>query len=321
MMYAQVIGGLIVLLVSGDILVRSAVSLSRRLGVSPLVVGLTVVAMGTSMPELVVVLDAALMDAALNQAAEISIGNVVGSNIANVLLVLGVLALIRPVACDAKGLRIDTAVMVAASLVFAVVCMGDVVGRWQGAVMAAALAGYIAWCYRAALGGRGPDDHYTDEVEEYENAGRPLWRSVFYILGGVAGLIVGADVLIDGAVALAHTAGVSETVIGLTVIALGTSLPELATALMAIVHRHSSLAIGNVLGSNLFNILGVVGVTAVVVPLPVPPGILDFDLWIMIAVAAAVLPFVWRRAPVGRAAGVVFLVGYLAYILAQFWNI
>lgn len=318
MMYGQVIGGLIVLLLGGDILVRGAVSLSRRLGVSPLVVGLTVVAMGTSMPELVVVLDAAVMDAALNQAAEISIGNVLGSNIANVLLVLGLPALIRPVACDAKGLRIDTAIMIAASVVFALVCLGGVVQWWQGAVMVAALAAYIAWHYRAALGGRGLDDIYTEEVEEYENVGRPLWRSAFYILGGIAGLIVGADVLVDGAVALALAAGVSEAVIGLTVIALGTSLPELATALMAIVHRHGSLAIGNVLGSNLFNILGIAGIAAMVVPLPVPPEVLDFDLWVMVAAAALVVPFVWRRASIGRAAGALLLAGYLAYIAAQF---
>ena len=210
MMYGQVIGGLIVLLLGGDILVRGAVSLSRRIGVSPLVVGLTVVAMGTSMPELVVVLDAAIMDAALDQAAEISIGNVVGSNIANVLLVLGLPALIRPVACDAKGLRIDTAIMVAASVMFAAVCLGDVIEWWQGIVMVAALAAYIAWHYRAAMGGRGPSDIYAEEVKEYENAHRPLWRSVFYVLGGIAGLIVGADMLVDGAVALARTADVSR---------------------------------------------------------------------------------------------------------------
>ena len=317
MMYGQVIGGLIVLLLGGDILVRGAVSLSRRLGISPLVVGLTVVAMGTSMPELVVVLNAAIMDAGLGEAAEISIGNVVGSNIANVLLVLGLPALIRPVDCDAKGLRIDTSIMVAASLVFAVVCLGGVVYRWQGIVMALGLAAYVAWCYRAALGGRGHDEH-TEEVEEYENARRPLWRSAFYILGGTAGLIVGAEVLVDGAVALAVAANVSEAVIGLTVIALGTSLPELATALMAIVHRHGSLAIGNVLGSNLFNILGITGIAAVVVPLPVPPEILRFDLWLMIAAAVLVMPFVWLRAPVGRIAGVVFMAGYVAYIVAKF---
>ena len=318
MMYGQVIGGLIVLLLGGDILVRGAVSLSRRIGVSPLVVGLTVVAMGTSMPELVVVLDAAIMDAALDQAAEISIGNVVGSNIANVLLVLGLPALIRPVACDAKGLRIDTAIMVAASVMFAAVCLGDVIEWWQGIVMVAALAAYIAWHYRAAMGGRGPSDIYAEEVEEYENAHRPLWRSVFYVLGGIAGLIVGADMLVDGAVALARTADVSEAVIGLSVVALGTSLPELATALMAIVHRHGSLAIGNVLGSNLFNILGITGIAAIVVPLPVPQEIRDFDLWIMIAAAALVVPFVWRRASIGRAAGALLLAGYLAYIAAQF---
>ena len=318
MMYGQVIGGLIVLLLGGDILVRGAVSLARRLGVTPLVVGLTVVAMGTSMPELVVVLDAALMDAALKQAAELSIGNVVGSNIANVLLVLGVAALIRPIDCDAKGLRIDTALMVAASAVFAAVCLGDVIEWWHGTVMAAALAAYIAWHYRAAIGGRGPNDVYTEEVEEYENAHRPLWRSVFYVLGGIAGLIVGADLLVDGAVALARATDVSEAVIGLTVVALGTSLPELATALMAIVHRHSSLAIGNVLGSNLFNILGVTGIAAIVVPLPVPPEILDFDIWAMVAAAALVVPFVWWRAPIGRVAGAIFTAGYVAYIAVQF---
>ena len=317
MMYAQVIGGLVVLLVGGDILVRGSVSLSRRFGLSPLVIGLTVVAMGTSMPELVVVLNAALMDAALGQAAEISIGNVVGSNVANVLLVLGIPALIRPIACDAKGLRIDATIMIAASIVFAIICVGGVVERWHGIVMVAALAAYIAWCYRAALGGREADDHYAEEVEEYENARRPPWRSAFYILGGIAGLIVGAEVLIDGAVTLARFARVSEAVIGLTVIAIGTSLPELATVLMAIVHRHGSLAIGNVVGSNLFNILGIAGAAAIVVPLPVIPEIIAFDVWIMIGAAALIIPFVWRRAAIGRAAGVLFLAAYLAYMLAQ----
>ena len=184
MMYAQVIGGMIVLLVGGDILVRGSVSLSRRFGLSPLVIGLTVVALGTSMPELVVVLDAALKDAALDQAAEISIGNVVGSNIANVLLVLGIPALIRPIACDAKGLRTDTTIMIAASIVFAIICVGGVVERWHGIVMVAALAAYIAWCYRAALGGREADDHYAEEVEEYENARRPPTSGGFAKLPG-----------------------------------------------------------------------------------------------------------------------------------------
>jgi cation:H+ antiporter len=311
MMYLMVGVGLTLLLIGGDVLVRGAVSLAEILKIPPLVIGLTVVAFGTSAPELVVSLNAVL-----GGVPELAIGNVVGSNIANVLLVLGLPALIFPIACEAEGVRRDTMVMIGVSVAFILLCWTGEIALWQGVVMVTMLVGYLYWSYRdARKAGKNGDDTAIDDLDE-----RPQdWRlAAVYIIGGFAGLIAGSELLVTGAISIARGYGISDAVIGLTLVALGTSLPELATATIAAMRRHGDVAIGNVVGSNLFNILAIMGITATVKPVPVPAQFLHLDLWIMLGAAVAIAPFAMRKRPITRLAGLVFVFAYLAYMLSLF---
>lgn len=309
--YLMVIGGLALLLGGGDLLVRGAISLAKRLQISPLLIGLTVVAFGTSAPELMVSLDAAL-----SGVPEIAIGNIVGSNIANVLLVLGLPALVFPIISSEKSIRRDGGIMILVTLLFIALSFTGTFYAWQGAIMTALLAGYLIWSYVSARN-NGPQS--TESlVEELEGIdARPLTRtsSALFIIFGIIGLALGSDLLVNGAVQVAKAAGLSDATIGLTLVALGTSLPELATAMVAALRRHGDVALGNVIGSNLFNILGIMGITAMVVPVPVPASFLYFDLWVMLA--AALLVGLFLLHPVGairRPAGVLLCVAYAAYI-------
>jgi cation:H+ antiporter len=313
-MYVQVIGGFIVLLAGGDLLVRGSVSLARRLAVSPLLIGLTVVAAGTSAPELVVSLDAALKG-----SPALAIGNVVGSNVANILLVLGLAALLRPVTCDVPTANLDNIVMMVSSVVFAAFCLGGAIESWQGLVLFVFLLGYLSWRYWHGRANAAERQYYADEVAEFEGKQRPLWRSVLYVVAGLAGLMIGGDVLIAGAIDLARAASISEAVIGLTLIAVGTSLPELVAVIFAVLRGHGDLAIGNVIGSNIFNILGVVGTTAVVIPLAVPPEVLNVDLWIMLATALLLTPLLIRRKPIRAPVGAGFVATYAVFVAMQFY--
>jgi len=311
-MCVQVIGGLIVLLAGGDLLVRGSVSLARRLAVSPLLIGLTVVAAGTSAPELVVSLDAALKG-----SPALAIGNVVGSNVANILLVLGLAALLRPVTCDVRTANLDNIAMMVSSVVFAAFCLGGAIESWQGLVLLVFLLGYLSWRYWHGRANATERQHYADEVAEFEGKQRPLWRSVLYVLAGLAGLMIGGDVLIEGAVDLARAASISEAVIGLTLIAVGTSLPELVAVIFAVLHGHGDLAIGNVIGSNIFNVGAVLGIAGLAHPFAV-----DADrLWRVMtvtAVSAVVLVIILRVCKgVPRPAGVLFTLTYLAFLATE----
>ncbi len=314
MMYLMVAAGLILLLVSGDILVRGAVSLAQCIGVSPLVIGLTVVAFGTSAPELVV-----CVNAALSGAPEMAIGNVVGSNIANILLVLGLPAAIFPIACGTGEIRRDTVLMLLATGAFIVAAWFGSFQSWQGTIMVALLLAFLFWSY---LSTRSSNDHTAEDlVDEIEGiAARPhdTWLSLVFIGGGHVGLLGGSHLLVEGALEVAIAAGISEAVIGLTLLAIGTSLPELATSLVATIRRHGDVTIGNVVGSNLFNLLGIMGVTAIVRPVPVPPEFLRFDLWIMLAAALLLVGFVADGRRINRITGAFLAISYGAYIWFQF---
>lgn len=314
MMYLQVAAGLVILLICGELLVRGAVALAELFGVSKLVIGFTIVAFGTSAPELVV-----CISAALEGAPGIAFGNVVGSNIANVLLVLGVPALIYPLTCDNQSALRDSFIMIGGSLLFAVLAWIGFIGFFEGALLVAGLALVIYLAYRRArLSG---EDSADDALEEYEeNMPKSIWLSLVFVLAGLVGLIAGSTLLVDGAVSIATAAGVSEEIIGLTLVALGTSLPELATSLIAAFRRHGDVAIGNVLGSNLFNITGIIGATALIKPLEAPAQILHFDLFIMLAASAILIPIFLLRKPVGRMLGAFFCVAYVSYIFAQFFG-
>jgi cation:H+ antiporter len=301
--------GLVFLLLSGDALVRGAVNLSLRLGVPALVVGLTIVGFGTSAPELLVSVQAVLRD-----APGLALGNVVGSNIANILLILGLPAMFVGMKTAAADTRRSYWIMIAATLVFIAGCFLGPIGRLHGLVFLALLAAILGRMFVVARRGR------TAAPEDVEGAdpAMPGWRIALYLAVGLIGLPLGADLLVDAATRIARDFGISETVIGLTLVAVGTSLPELATTAVAAFRRHAEVALGNVIGSNFFNLLGIIGITALVAPIPVDPEFLRLDLWVMLAASALLAPFVvWRR-DISRLAGAGLTAlygGYLAVLL------
>lgn len=312
-MFLEVAGGLVLLLFGGEFLVRGAVALADRLGVSHLVIGLTVVAAGTSAPELVVCLIAAL-----EGSPGIAVGNVIGSNIANILLILGVAGLICVLPVNRRSLYRDGSVAIFAAILLAVISMTGTIERWHGFLMLVCLVAYLGFCYRSDRRSRKAQASRDIEIEELAGKDRRLWLLLLYLFGGLAGVLVGSDLLVQGATEVARTAGVSEAIIGLTLVALGTSLPELATGIIAARHKHTDLALGNVLGSNIYNILAIMGVVAVTQPLAVPAEIIAFDLWAMLGVTITFLAVAFLARRIGRPVAVVFLFAYAAYILALY---
>jgi cation:H+ antiporter len=311
MLALSLIAGLALLLVGGDLLVRGAVGVASRLGLSPMVIGLTLVGFGTSTPELLTSLQGALAG-----APGIAVGNVVGSNIANILLILGVAALIRPVAVERAGFLRDAAVLALATAAAIALCLAGGVGRVAGAVLLAGLVAYLV----AALRFSGPAPAAVD-AGEADLAPAPPQRlalSLGLFAGGLLLVLGGARLLVDGAVALAAAAGLSETVIGLTIVAIGTSLPELVTSASAALRGESGVAFGNVVGSNIFNLLGILGATALAVPLTVPPEVASRDVW---ALAAATALFVavavtgWRVTRIEGGGLVALFAAYMALLV------
>ncbi len=310
-----VVIGLAILLGAGDALVRGAVALSLRLGVPALIISLTVIAFGTSAPELLVT-----VKSALEGAPGIAFGNVVGSNIANALLVLGVPALISTIdGRDCDSLRSFGQMMIA-SAVFALMCFLGPLTWWHGALLLAMLVYMLFDAYRAARSARnGACAEELDElqiIEELEDVDpdMPGWKLAMLLGVGVVGLPAGAHLLIEGARGLAAAAGVSEAAIGLTLVALGTSLPELATTVVAAIRRQADVAIGNVVGSNLFNIVAIMGVASFFGPLDVPSTLLEVDLWVMLATSALLAPFVIGKHVLTRPVGVGFIGAYGLYV-------
>jgi cation:H+ antiporter len=312
-----ILGGLLLLAAGGEALVRGAVRVAERLGVSPLLIGLTLVGFGTSMPELVTSVQAAIAG-----SPGIAVGNAVGSNIANILLILGVTALLCPIAVATNALRRDGVLVLAVALLLAVVGFLLPLGRPVGALFLAGLVAYLVYAWRQES--RGTDGHCAGglKAEAFEAThpglhapARPgIGRPLALALGGLAMVVLGGRLLVDGAIGMALALGIPETVIGLTIVAVGTSLPELVTSVIAAIRRQSDMALGNVLGSNLYNILGILGVTALASPTIVPPEIARFDSLVMVAVSAALLVFAWTGLRIGRREGAVLLAGYAAYL-------
>lgn len=304
-----IILGIGLLTAGGEALIRGALALAGRLGISPLLSGLLIVGFGTSTPELVVSLDAAL-----NDRPDIAIGNVVGSNIGNILLILGLCALIRPLAVHPMALRRDAVVMVGASLLFLLLAHGGLLGRLEGLAFLAGLLAYLGWAYWTERGHVTPGGEVlVAESQEITALPGSLLLMILAATGGLGLLIAGSRVLIIGAVGIAESFGVSEAVIGLTIVAVGTSLPELTVGVMAALRRHADVAVGNILGSNIFNVLGILGVTALVEPLTVNPRILAFDQWIMLGSALLLVWFLHTGRRVSRLEGGILLLGYVAY--------
>ena len=310
MTYLQLIIGLGLLLGSGEFLVRGSVGFARAVGLSPLFIGLTLVGFGTSAPELVASLIAAFRD-----APGIAVGNVVGSNIANVMLILGIAALIAPMPVSRQVFHRDAVALAAISAVaLAVVLLGSLT-RLAGAVMVLLLLAYIYVSYvteRAGLDGEA--QRHEDEAAMHAPVRDGAVRFLLIALAALVGVVIGARLLVDSAIVLAHQFGVPETVIGLTVVAVGTSLPELAVSAIAAFRGQGAVAVGNVVGSNIYNVLGILGLTALVHPLAVPPEIARFDIWVLLGSAAALLYFMIGGRTIGRVAGALLLAAYAAYV-------
>lgn len=308
--------GFVLLLGGADVLIRAAASIAKRFSISSLAIGMTIVAFGTSAPELMVT-----VDAALSGAPDIGVGNIVGSNIANLLLVVGVSAAICPIVIG-RPPRFNALVLVAVSLTFTALAMTGVLEWWAGLILVAGLAAFLVSAgrreQRHRLDRQARDDDGTsgDAASGQRKSRKASWRIWVGVVAGLIGIVFGANLLVDGSVALARAAGVSEAVIGLTLIAVGTSLPELAASVTAALRRHPEICLGNVIGSNIFNMLCVAGIAAVAVPLPVAEQIRTFDLWIMLAATAALFPFLFVGWRIGRIAGIALVLFYMAYIAA-----
>lgn len=304
---AFLLGGIVLLYLGAEGLVRGSSSLARRLHLTPLVIGLTVVALGTSMPEMVV-----SVGAALSGVAPIAAGNVVGSNIANIALILGASAILCPLAVNIRILRVDLPLLVGLSLLMAVLLADQAVGRAAGALLLAGLIAYIVFSLRAA---RKETAAAQEAFKEAIPSGRPsIAVSVAFVAGGLLLLALGARFLVTASVAIAQAFGLSEAVIGLTIVAIGTSLPELATSLLAALKKEADIAVGNIVGSNIFNILGILGLSSLARPL-VNTGMSAVDLGLMIVLAILLLPLARSGWRVNQWEGAVLLATYIGYVL------
>lgn len=317
MVYLMFAAGIAGLFLGGEFLIRGSVAVARRMMIPPLVIGLTIVAFGTSTPELLVSLQAALAG-----SSAIAIGNVVGSNIANVLLILGLSALVVAVPMNFAAMRRDFAMMIGATLVLWAMLLDGTLSHSDGAVLAIMLAVYLWLALKAARGTDGASGAKADgavpDIDPVVAAARvapPLWRSLAGVIAGLLILMAGARLLVDSATEIARTFGVSEAVIGLTIVAVGTSLPELATSILAAFRRHPEIAIGNILGSNIFNIGCILGATAMITPVPVDPRFARFDMALALAAALAMLGFAALLGKTGRLGGSALLMSYAGYVI------
>jgi cation:H+ antiporter len=297
--------GLALLLGSGEFLVRGAAGVARALGISPLFIGLTLVGFGTSAPELV-----ASLIAAFRGSPGIAVGNVVGSNIANLLLILALTAVIAPVKVFRQPYHRDALALALSALVAMTVILLGELHRSAGIVMLLLLLGYVVLSFRMEQGKEG--------AAGAAPAARGWVGPLLLTLGALVGVLLGARLLVDAAILLAREYGVAETVIGLTVVAVGTSLPELAVCVIAALRGQGAVAVGNVVGSNIYNVFFILGATALVKPIPVPPELAGLDLLVLVGVSACMCVFMLRGQALGRLAGLAGLAGYAAYLGATF---
>ncbi len=318
--YLLIVLGLLFLFAGGEALVRGSVTLSKRLGVSALLIGVVVVGFGTSAPELLVSIKASLQ----NQP-DIALGNVVGSNIANVLLILGIAGCLRPIDCNDAMIRRDAIMVSLMTLVLLGLAYVGIIHRIAGGIMVLALIAYLIHAYRAekqaSKSASEPNNQASSiplsEVSEFET-NMKLIPSLLFTFGGITMLVFGADFLVDGASNIAKAFGVSEATIGLSIVAVGTSLPEIATAIAASLKKQSQVIIGNVLGSNLFNILSILGITALIVPIPVTMQLAQFDIPLAFAVSLLSLGLITHQKIIGRYIGILFLALYTVYMTYLF---
>ncbi len=298
--------GLVVLIVGADLLVRGAAQLARVMGLSPFAIGVTVVAFGTSAPELF-----ASIGAALQNVPDLAVGNVVGSNIANILLILGVGAIMVPISVHRRVRKIELPIMLAITVGASMLMIDHKITRIEGGILVGGLVAYVLFIIKAH---RIDIEHEGDEVATHPKS---LRTDILMILIGIAGLGLGAKGLVYGATELASWANVSAGIVGTTIVAFGTSLPELAATVRAAISKESDMAVGNVVGSNIFNLLSVLGITSLIRPLTMPATI-EIHIWTMLAVSISLVVLVAFRPALGRAIGIVFVMVYVGYIIASF---
>jgi cation:H+ antiporter len=307
--WVEIALGLVILLAGGELLVRGAVAAAKSLGVSPLLIGLTLVGFGTSTPELVT-----SITAALNGSPGIAVGNVVGSNTANILLILGISALIFPLAVDPKGFKRDALMLAGSALACLAVVLHGKIGPAIGVAFILSLVAYIVYVYKQEK--LAPDEAALvaeHRAESARSGSKNIVMSVGMAIAGIAITILGANFLVGGAVNLAKGLGVSDTIIGLTIVAVGTSMPEMVTSIMAAIRKQSDVAYGNIIGSNIYNILFILGATALIDPVAIPAQIAQFDIWVMIAATALLIVFARTGITLKRWEGAVFVALYAAY--------
>ncbi len=308
--------GLALLIIGAEGLVRGASRMALGLGISPLVVGLTVVAFGTSAPELAVSIQSALSGSG---GADVALGNVVGSNIANVLLILGISAAITPLVVQQQLIRLDVPLMIGVSVVVFVMALDGTISRIDGLILFAGIVVYTMFAIRQSrMESADVQEEYRAEFDTGRAQTIGDWlKNVAFLTGGLALLVVGSRWMVDGAISFARVLGISELVIGLTIVAVGTSLPEIATSIVAALRGERDIAVGNVVGSNIFNLLAVLGLSSIVAPtgISVAPAALNFDMPVMIAVAIACLPIFFTGRLIARWEGWLFLGYYIAYTL------
>ncbi|MGY9017881.1 MAG: calcium/sodium antiporter [Alphaproteobacteria bacterium] len=309
------IGGLALLLFGGEVLIRGAVGLAKRVGISPFIVGLTIIGFGTSAPEVVV-----SVDAALSGSPGIAVGNVIGSNIANILLIVGSAALFVPLAVHPDALKRDGTMMAFATVLFIAIALMGTATWYHGVVSIIVLVAYLTY---SVWSDRQKNDAtaqlHRDKGEQLQS-GLPdkVWVMLLALGIGLAALVAGSRFAVIGASAIAREAGISEEVIGITLVAFGTSLPELATAMVAAARKQADVCIGNVIGSNIFNLLGITGAAAIAAPLPFAASVVSFDIWVLLAVTVLFLWFMLTGRRIQRWEGAVLLLLYFSYISLHF---
>lgn len=311
--WVQLIGGLLILIIGGDFLVRSSVKLALYLRISSLVIGLTVVSFGTSFPELVVSLNAAL-----DGHPDISVGNVVGSNIANLALVLGISAMFFPMAVRRSTVVFDWPIMLLATIILIVFSWDLRIELWEGWVFFSGLITYNAVLIRGSRKENKTEiaEEFDVEIEASDSA--DLIRAIILFGLSLIALVGGAELLVNGAVGVARSIGIEERIIAVSIVAFGTSAPELATSLIALYKKETSISVGNLIGSNVFNILGILGLTAIVSPVDVNPAILSFDMFWALAIPLLLYPMLLTRLRVARIEGVLLFATYVIYLILIF---
>ena len=301
--------GLFLLLISGDFLVRGAIQLSNRIGISPLMVSLTIVAFGTSAPELIVAIKATL-----SGSPGLALGNVVGSNIANILLVLGLPTLIMGLKNNIADAKRSFGFMIVASVLFIVFGMSGSFSWIYGVVLLSLLAFFLFDTFRQNSKKTLNKTLNSEILESQQKISHSWWTITLFLILGVIGLPLGADLLVTNASALAKGYGVSDAIVGLTLVAIGTSLPELATTFIAFVRKKAEVVLGNLIGSNIFNLLAIIGITSLISPVPVDPTFIKFDFWVMLAASALIAPFILLNIQFNRLSGFLFVALYISYL-------